>query len=200
MILLTGIELEIYSLPFTFNKGRAEQGLFALDAGIKCLDFYDDFFNTTFPLPKCDMVSIPEFAAGAMENWGLVTYRENALMIDPEKASSITRQRVASVVAHELAHQWFGNLVTMAWWEGLWFNEGFASFMQEFSIDKLYPDYKIWEQYTIETFGNAQRLDSLRTSHPVIVPIKHAEEVPLYIIVLAAVCNHVLVLSDLLRL
>ena len=80
---------------------------------------------------------------GAMENWGLVTYRENALMIDGEKASTQTKQRVASVVAHELAHQWFGNLVTMSWWDGLWLNEGFASFMQDFAVDSIFPEYKV---------------------------------------------------------
>ena len=98
-------------------------------------------------------------------------------MIDAAKASSQQKQRVAIVVAHELAHQWFGNLVTMAWWDGLWLNEGFAAFMEHFCVDDLYPDYKIWEQFTTDAFGAAQRLDSLRTSHPVIVPIAHAEEV-----------------------
>ena len=98
-------------------------------------------------------------------------------MIDEEKASSQAKQRVAIVVAHELAHQWFGNLVTMGWWDGLWLNEGFAAFMEHFCIDALYPDYKIWEQYTTDAMGAAQRLDSLRSSHPIIVPIKHAEEV-----------------------
>ena len=108
---------------------------------------------------------------------GLVTYRETDLMIDETKASSQQRQRVAIVVAHELAHQWFGNLVTMSWWDGLWLNEGFAAWMEHFCTDALYPDYKIWEQYTTDSFGAAQRLDSLRSSHPIIVPIKHAEEV-----------------------
>ena len=83
---------------------------------------------------------------GAMENWGLVTYREAALMIDADKASIQQKQRVAIVVAHELAHQWFGNLVTMAWWDGLWLNEGFAAFMEHFCVDALYPEYRIWEQ------------------------------------------------------
>jgi aminopeptidase N len=124
-----------------------------------------------------DMLCVTEFAAGAMENWGLVTYREVALMIDDATASSQSKQRVATVVAHELAHQWFGNLVTMSWWDGLWLNEGFANYMQHFAIDALFPDYKLWEQYTLETFSGALRLDAMKSSHPVIVPIKHAEEV-----------------------
>jgi len=167
-----GVVIRVLSPP-----GRAEQGKFALDCGVRSLDFYDEFFNVPYPLPKLDMICITEFAMGAMENWGLVTYRETALMIDEEKASSQAKQRVAIVVAHELAHQWFGNLVTMGWWDGLWLNEGFAAFMEHFCIDALYPDYKIWEQYTTDAMGAAQRLDSLRSSHPIIVPIKHAEEV-----------------------
>ena len=167
-----GVALRVFSPP-----GRAAQGAFALDAGIRALDFYDDFFKVPYPLPKLDMICITEFAMGAMENWGLVTYRESALMIDDEKASIQQKQRVAIVVAHELAHQWFGNLVTFLWWDGLWLNEGFAAFMEHFCVDALYPEYKIWEQYTTDAFGSAQRLDSLRTSHPIIVPIKHAEEV-----------------------
>ena len=130
-----------------------------------------------YPLPKLDMICITEFAAGAMENWGLVTYRENALMVDEATASPQQKQRVAIVVAHELAHQWFGNLVTMAWWGGLWLNEGFAAFMEHFCTDALFPDYKMWEQFTTDAFSSAQRLDALKSSHPVIVPIKHAEEV-----------------------
>lgn len=122
------------------------------------------------------MLCVTEFAMGAMENWGLVTYRENALMIGPE-ASSQSKQRVAIVVVHELAHQWFGNLVTMAWWDGLWLNEGFAAYMEHFATDTLEPSYKIWEQYTTDALASALRLDALRSSHPVIVPIKHAEEV-----------------------
>ena len=166
------VTIRIFSPP-----GRAEQGRFALDCGVRSLDFYDDFFKVPYPLPKLDMICITEFAMGAMENWGLVTYRETALMIDETKASSQAKQRVAIVVAHELAHQWFGNLVTMSWWDGLWLNEGFAAWMEHFCIDALYPDYKIWEQYSTDGFSAAQRLDSLRTSHPIIVPIKHAEEV-----------------------
>lgn len=114
---------------------------------------------------------------GAMENWGLVTYRETALMIDEATASPQQKQRVAVVVAHELAHQWFGNLVTMQWWEGLWLNEGFAAYMEHFCTDVLFPEYKMWEQFTTGGFSNAQRLDALKSSHPVIVPIQHAEEV-----------------------
>ncbi|KAJ1440286.1 peptidase family M1-domain-containing protein, partial [Ochromonadaceae sp. CCMP2298] len=167
-----GVAIRVYSPP-----GRGPQGQFALDVAVRSLDFYDDFFKTPYPLPKLDMICITEFAAGAMENWGLVTYRETALMVDEATASPQQKQRVAIVVAHELAHQWFGNLVTMAWWDGLWLNEGFAAFMEHFCIDALFPEYKMWEQYTTDGFSAALRLDALKSSHPVIVPIRHAEEV-----------------------
>jgi puromycin-sensitive aminopeptidase len=112
-----------------------------------------------------------------MENWGLVTYREVDLMIDEKKASSQQKQRVAIVVAHELAHQWFGNLVTMEWWNDLWLNEGFASFMEHLTVDALFPSWNIWEQFTTDAMGAALRLDALRSSHPIQVPIFRAEEV-----------------------
>lgn len=114
-----------------------------------------------------------------MENWGLVTYREVDLLMDTSKPSASTsrKQRIAIVVAHELAHQWFGNLVTMAWWDDLWLNEGFAAFSEHFCVNALFPDWKIWDQYTTDAMGHALRLDALRTSHPIQVPIRRAEEV-----------------------
>ena len=111
------------------------------------------------------------------ENWGLVTYREVELLVETEKASPQQCQRVCIVVTHELAHQWFGNLVTMQWWCDVWLNEGFASFMENFAADQLFPQWKVWEQYTAETFAEALDLDSLQSSHPIQVPINHAEEV-----------------------
>ena len=112
-----------------------------------------------------------------MENWGLVTYREVDLLIDPLKASSSQKSRVATVVNHELAHQWFGNLVTMAWWDDLWLNEGFASWTECWASDKIFPDWGVWENFTTDHLANALRLDSLKSSHPIQVPIGHAEEV-----------------------
>ena len=107
------------------TPGKKEQARFALDVAIKCLDFYEDYFGIKYPLPVLDMIAIPDFAAGAMENWGAVTYRESTLLIDAERSSTANKQWVAMVIAHELAHQWFGNLVTMEWWTHLWLNEGF---------------------------------------------------------------------------
>ena len=166
-----GVAIRVYTPP-----GKTETGRFSLEVALKCLDLYDAYFDTPYPLPKLDMVGIPEFAAGAMENWGLVTYREVDLLIDAN-ASSSQRQRVCTVVTHELAHQWFGNLVTMTWWDDLWLNEGFACWMQNYAADKLFPEWKMWEQFTQTEQGAAMRLDGLRTSHPIQVPIRHAGEV-----------------------
>lgn len=112
-----------------------------------------------------------------MENWGLVTYREVDLLCDPHKASNQQKQRVCTVVTHELAHQWFGNLVTMAWWDDLWLNEGFASWAENWCANEIYPNYKMWDQFTTGHLSAAMRLDAMKSSHPIQVPIAHAEEV-----------------------
>eukprot|EP00924_Labyrinthula_sp_SR-Ha-C_P007479 snap_masked-scaffold_24-processed-gene-4.29-mRNA-1 protein AED:0.01 eAED:0.01 QI:0/-1/0/1/-1/1/1/0/890 len=167
-----GVLVRVYTPP-----GRKESGNFALECAKKCLDIYDDMFGVKFPLPKMDMIAITEFAMGAMENWGLVTYREVDVLIEEKTASPQHKQRVASVVAHELAHQWFGNLVTMEWWDDLWLNEGFASWMQEYSCDIIFPEWRLWDQFVTNEQAMALNLDSLQSSHPIQVPIKHAEEV-----------------------
>lgn len=166
-----GVLVRVYVPP-----GRAADGRFALDVATKALDGYDEYFGIPYPLPKLDMVAIPEFAAGAMENWGLVTYREVDLLIGSE-ASRQQQQRVAIVITHELAHQWFGNLVTMMWWDDLWLNEGFASWGENYMADQVFPDYAMWDQFTGDTQAAALKLDALRSSHPIQVPIKRAIEV-----------------------
>jgi len=111
------------------TPGKKDQAKFALDVAVKCMKFYEEYFDIDYPLPVLDMIAIPDFAAGAMENWGAVTYRESTLLIDEEKSSSANKQWVAMVIAHELAHQWFGNLVTMEWWTHLWLNEGLQALL-----------------------------------------------------------------------
>eukprot|EP00581_Thalassiosira_minuscula_P004938 CAMPEP_0183743044 /NCGR_PEP_ID=MMETSP0737-20130205/65013_1 /TAXON_ID=385413 /ORGANISM="Thalassiosira miniscula, Strain CCMP1093" /LENGTH=925 /DNA_ID=CAMNT_0025978647 /DNA_START=599 /DNA_END=3376 /DNA_ORIENTATION=+ len=167
-----GVLVRVYTPP-----GKSSSGAFALECATKSLDAYDDFFGIPYPLPKLDMVAIPEFAMGAMENWGLVTYREVDLLIDPTKASSNQKQRVCTVVTHELAHQWFGNLVTMTWWDDLWLNEGFASWAENWAADVIFPNWSMWDQFTTGHLSAAMRLDALKSSHPIQVPIRHAEEV-----------------------
>ena len=138
----SGTEVNVYCTP-----GKTDQCAFALDTAIKVLDFFTEYMGISYPLPKCDMVGIPDFASGAMENWGLVTYRETALFANDDSSAS-ARQRVAYVVAHELAHQWFGNLVTMEWWSDLWLNEGFATWAGTLAVDYVFPHWDTWTQFS----------------------------------------------------
>ncbi|WOL09046.1 hypothetical protein Cni_G17799 [Canna indica] len=155
---------------------KSNQGKFALEVGVKTLDLYKKYFGVPYTLPKLDMVAIPDFALGAMENYGLVTYRETALLFDDYHSAASNKQRVAVVVAHELAHQWFGNLVTMEWWTHLWLNEGFATWVSYLAVDSLFPEWKVWTQFLGET-RSALKLDALDESHPIEVDINHASEI-----------------------
>lgn len=176
---LKSISTDKYKIPvsvWSTPDQDIEHGKFALDVAAKTLPFYEKAFDAEYPLPKMDMVAIPDFAAGAMENWGLVTYRVVDVLID-QSSTAAQKQRVAETVQHELAHQWFGNLVTMAWWDGLWLNEGFATWMSWYSCNVFFPDWKVWETYIISDFQSALSLDSLRSSHPIEVPVKRADEI-----------------------
>jgi aminopeptidase N len=150
---------------------------FALDCAVKTLEFYNNYFAIHYPLPKCDLVALPDFAAGAMENWGLITFREQALLFDPKNTSLRLKQYIVNVVAHELTHQWFGNLVTMRWWTDLWLNESFASWMSWLAIDHLFPEWKVWTQFIVDEQGPALHLDSLENTHPIEVEVKHPDEI-----------------------
>jgi puromycin-sensitive aminopeptidase len=149
----------------------------ALDVAVKCLDFYNDYYGINYPLAKCDLIALPDFASGAMENWGCITFREQTMLVDPENTSLAMKQYVALVVAHELAHQWFGNLVTMKWWTDLWLNEGFASWMEYMVIDNLFPEWNLWIQFDVDERQQGLSLDSLEYTHPVEVPVKHPDEI-----------------------
>jgi aminopeptidase 2 len=124
-----------------------------------------------------DMVAVPDFSAGAMENWGLITYRIVDVLLDEKTSGASRKERIAETVQHELAHQWFGNLVTMDFWDGLWLNEGFATWMSWYSCNVFYPEWKVWQTYVIDNLQGALSLDSLRSSHPIEVPVKRADEI-----------------------
>ena len=153
---LNGVEITTYC---TMNHDK-ESCKFANEIAGQSLDYYDHLFGTKYPLKKLDQIAIPDFEAGAMENWGLVTYRESCLLVDKSTTLS-ARQYVATVVAHELSHQWFGNLVTMAWWDDLWLNESFANIMEYIAVDALHPEYNIWRDYYTTTCRAALSRDAL---------------------------------------
>ncbi len=159
------------------TRGKENQAGFALDTSVKLLGYFNDYFNIPYPLPKLDHIAIPDFAAGAMENWGCVTYRETALLVDPDNSSAGTRQRVAEVVAHEMAHMWFGDLVTMEWWDDLWLNESFASWMGTKAVDWLFPEWEMWTQFVNMDTNRALSLDGLKNSHPIEQEVKNPAEV-----------------------
>jgi aminopeptidase 2 len=177
---LNYIETDKFRLPvrvYAPPNQNIEHGRFSLDLAARTLEFYEKTFDSAFPLPKMDMVAIPDFAAGAMENWGLITYRVVDVMFDEKTSGAATKERVAEVVQHELAHQWFGNLVTMDFWDGLWLNEGFATWMSWYSCNIFYPEWKVWQGYVTDNLQSALGLDSLRSSHPIEVPVKRADEI-----------------------
>ncbi len=167
-----GVKVRVFVTP-----GKKHQAKFALKTAIKALEFYEKYFNINYPLPVLDMIAIPDFNSAAMENWGAITYRESAILVDEKNSSLSNKQWVAIVIAHEIAHQWFGNLVTMEWWTHLWLNEGFASYMEYLCVDKLFPKWKIWQQYVAERFNTAMELDALSNTHPIEVEVHHPEEI-----------------------
>ena len=148
------------------TKGKAEKGRFALENAVKLLGFYNDYFGQKYPLPKLDLIAVPGGFGGAMENWGGITFFESRLLFDPASNADTARRGIFSVLAHEMAHQWFGDLVTTSWWDNLWLNEGFASWMQEKAAERFYPQWKTWlNGYGQKQYGMA--LDARRTSHPI---------------------------------
>ncbi|CAB3258598.1 unnamed protein product [Arctia plantaginis] len=144
-----------------------DQTTYASITGPKALSYFEEWFNVSFPLPKQDMIAIPDFGAGAMENWGLITYRETELLYDEKQSSFLNKERVAEVIAHELAHQWFGNLVTMKWWSDLWLNEGFATFAASVAVNKVEPTWHADRSYAVDSIMAVLNLDALESSHPV---------------------------------
>ncbi|KAJ4288837.1 hypothetical protein N0V88_007166 [Collariella sp. IMI 366227] len=159
------------------TRGLKEQGRWALEHAPKIIDYFSEQFEIDYPLPKSDILAVHEFTHGAMENWGLVTYRMTAILFDEKLSEAKFRNRIAYVVAHELAHQWFGNLVTMDWWDELWLNEGFATWAGWLATDHLHPDWEVWPQFINEGMDQAFALDGVRSSHPIQVEVRDALDV-----------------------
>jgi aminopeptidase N len=167
-----GVLVRAYATP-----NHKDELDFSLHNAARFLDFYDDFFGTPYPLPKCDLVACPDFSAGAMENWGLMTFREAAMLVDEKDTPADQRQHIAGVVAHELAHQWFGDLVTMQWWDHLWLNESFANWMETYVPDHFYPEWQLWEQYGANEQQYAFTRDGLASVQAVQQHVKHPDEI-----------------------
>ena len=159
------------------TKGNKSKGKFSLELGKKLLLSYEKYFGIKYPLPKLDLIAIPDFASGAMENWGAITFRETILLYDTKTSSTKTKQYIAEVISHEIAHQWFGNLVTMKWWNDLWLNESFATFMATKFVDKFYPEWDLWNQFVEDAMNTAMGLDSLKNTHPIDVKVNSTSEI-----------------------
>jgi aminopeptidase N len=167
-----GVKVRTYATPDNVNLTAH-----SLSVATRVLDFFSDYFGIPYPLPKLDMIALPDFSAGAMENWGMVTYREIAMLYNDAQGSIENKQYVATVVAHELSHQWFGNLVTMKWWNDLWLNESFATMMEYRGVDALYPEWQIWEQFVSTEIASAKRRDSLVDVQAIQTEVHHPDEI-----------------------
>jgi aminopeptidase N len=168
-----GVEVSIWATP----AQRTEALDFALDHSVKSIEFFDAYFGTPYPLAKCDQVALPDFSAGAMENWGLVTYRETALLADPATTTVASKHYIATVISHELSHQWFGNLVTMKWWNDLWLNESFATLMEYIAVDAIHPEWNIWLDFSSHESIIALRRDAIDGVQSVQVDVDHPDEI-----------------------
>ncbi|MBU3828797.1 MAG: M1 family metallopeptidase [Candidatus Lactobacillus pullistercoris] len=162
---------------FATKAHKAKELDFALDIAKRAIEFYEEFYQTKYPLPHSWQLGLPDFSAGAMENWGLVTYRESALLLDPDNTSLEQKKYVATVVTHELAHQWFGDLVTMKWWDNLWLNESFANMMEYLSVDALEPDWHIWETFQTSEAPAALNRDATDGVQPVQMDINNPADI-----------------------
>lgn len=169
----SGVDVNIWATPAQTDASLG----FALDIATRTIDFFDEYFDTPYPLPKCDHVALPDFSSGAMENWGLITYRESALLVEPDVTSIASRHYVATVIAHELSHQWFGNLVTMKWWNDLWLNESFASLVEYTAVEALEPSWNIWLDFACSETIYSLRRDSLEGVQPVQSDVSHPDEI-----------------------
>uniref|UniRef100_A0A1I7UT26 Aminopeptidase n=1 Tax=Caenorhabditis tropicalis TaxID=1561998 RepID=A0A1I7UT26_9PELO len=157
------IEVRLYA-PEDMLEGQSE---FGLDTTIRALEFFENYFNISYPLDKIDLLALDDFSEGAMENWGLVTFRDSALLFNERKASVVAKEHIALIICHEIAHQWFGNLVTMDWWNEVFLNEGFANYMEYKCVDELFPDWSIMSRFYAENLAFSQEPDGFLSSRAI---------------------------------
>uniref|UniRef100_A0A669BWU9 Aminopeptidase n=1 Tax=Oreochromis niloticus TaxID=8128 RepID=A0A669BWU9_ORENI len=160
---IDGVEIRIFARKSAIAAG---QGQYALSKTGPILKFFEQYYDSKYPLPKSDQIAIPDFNAGAMENWGLITYRETALLYDEAFSSNANKERIATIIAHELAHMWFGNLVTLRWWNDLWLNEGFASYVEYLGANYAEPDWNVGDLFVLGDIQKVFAIDALVSSHP----------------------------------
>ncbi|RKO93637.1 peptidase family M1-domain-containing protein, partial [Blyttiomyces helicus] len=167
-----GVNVSVFTQP-----GRVSEGRYALEVAIQTLEFYEEKYMIEYPLPKSDLIAIPDFGPGAMENWGLVTFQETALLYKEGQTSAEGKYTTASILGHELAHQWFGNIVTMEWWNDLWLNEGFAERMQYLSVDAIEPTWRVEEFFVPLDLSRALLADSSYFTHSIAVPLSDPADI-----------------------
>jgi puromycin-sensitive aminopeptidase len=169
-VMVGAAPLRVWAVP-----GKKPLARFAIDIGKYSLDYFSRYYDIPYPGDKLDLIAIPDFASGAMENLGAITFRETALLVDREKATRTELERVADVVSHENAHMWFGDLVTMKWWNGLWLNEAFATFMEMLAVDAWKPEWRRWDSFTVSRAA-AMQVDGLKSTRPIEFPVEKPEE------------------------
>ncbi|XP_031337814.1 aminopeptidase N-like isoform X2 [Photinus pyralis] len=155
----------------------ADQIKLAIELSPKILDYYENYFKIKFPLPKIDLVAVPDFGFNAMENWGLITFRETALLFDENTATVEDKKHIVGVLAHELVHQWFGNLVTPAWWNDLWLKEGFANYLRYLSIHQVQPSWKIGDEFLLDETYQAFKFDYFKSSRPITLNVVNVDNI-----------------------
>ena len=169
----SGVRVNVWS-----TKAQPIDSLdYGLDVAVRSIEFFEDYFGVAYPLTKADHVALPDFSSGAMENWGLITYRERVLLAYPGETSQSIRETIAMVVAHETSHQWFGNLVTMKWWNDLWLNESFANMMEYAAVDDMFPDWHIWDSFVAAEGLSALRRDATPGVQAVRTEVNHPDEI-----------------------
>jgi puromycin-sensitive aminopeptidase len=169
------VDVDGVPLRVVYPIGKGHLTAYGLEVGAYCLRFFSEYYGIPYPDAKVDLVAVPDFAQGAMENLGCITFRDSLLLVDPKKATQPELAAVADVIAHELAHMWFGDLVTMRWWNGIWLNEAFATFMEILSVDEYRPDWERWTQF-LRSRSSAFEIDALESTRSIEYPVDSPDD------------------------